>query len=190
MNMAEATIPGRQFTANLSRAAGQTPRRRLANLLRKYHLMKPEPTPKELCSMALQKAVQEAGMMNLDAALELADMALWHETDDIQAIIIKGLIYMEKGEADLAVAEFDKAVEIAKKMSGAASNEMPQLERTLVENYISMRRNTPAGHIPAMAYTPVDQAIVTLCIGAFDQAKKDFGFAVRLSTEKTSGQTR
>jgi|GEM_PF-5143397 len=186
MNMAEATIPGRPFAARIrGNSAGQTSRRRLATLLRKCHLMKPEPTSKELCSMALQKAVIEAGMMNLDAALELADMALGHEKEDIQATVIKGLIYMEKGEANLANAEFENAVEIARRMSKAASNEMPRLDRGLIENYISMRRNNPAGRIPILAYAPIDEGIVSLQIGAFEQAGKDFGFAVRFALADT-----
>jgi tetratricopeptide (TPR) repeat protein len=177
---AEAAIDGRTFAV----PARKAPTRRLVNLLRKWHLMKPEPTSSELCAIALKKAVTEAGLMRLDAALAMADKALIHEQDDIQAIVIKGLIYMEKGNPEMAAAEFKKATETAKRMSKAAKNGMIQMDCSIVNDYISMRRDAPVGGINHIAYIPAGQALVSLSISAFLQAERDFGFAVRFSTKK------
>jgi ribosomal protein L28 len=190
MGTAEATISRRQFAANISRAAGQTPRRRLANLLRKYHLIKPEPTSGELCKIALKKAIEEAGMMNLDAALEMAGKALGHEPNDMQATVIKGMLYMDSGMAGMAETEFRKAVETARKMSSKENHGILQLDYSSVTDYIDMRRESPAGDVQHIAYVPIGEAIVSLSISAFGQAEKDFGFAVRFSTEKQKSKRR
>ncbi len=182
MGTAEAVIDGRQFAANNSK----TPRHHLANLLRKLRIMKPEPTSSELCNLTLQKAISEAGMMNLGAALAIADEALWHEPDNIQAIIIKGMIYMDLGKLNLANDEFIKAVGIARRMTETTKNSMLSLDSAMVDIYISMRLEKPVDGIRHVMYVPIGQGITDLAIGAFERAKKNFEYAVHFSSEKTN----
>jgi hypothetical protein len=151
---------------------------KIATLLRKYHLMKPEPTLDERRGTLIRKAIKCASSMDMEAALKNLGEAIYSCGISPEVILLKGMVYMDKGDLVLAAQAFRASIETLKVIKESGNGTCG----IFVEEYMYMRQNHPAPSVRPICYIPVQQAFTDASIGAFGQTDKNIAYALHYAS--------
>jgi hypothetical protein len=152
--------------------------RRITAFLRKWHILKPEPTLGQRRESLMQKAIKCASSMHMDDALKHLTEAIHSCGISSEALLLKGLVYLDKGELQLAAQAFRASIETLK----AVKEPENMVLGLFVEEYMRMRHAHPAPNVPPISYVPVQNAFRAATIGSFGQADKDIAYTLNYAS--------
>jgi tetratricopeptide (TPR) repeat protein len=150
-----------------------------AAVLRKLHLLKPEPGPEELFARVASLAIKKARSMDMASAIELMKKAISFAPDLPEAHVLKGMMLLDMKDYCAAGAAFNAAVALGERQDTYHSRFS---YCDIISKYISMRYDSPCPHTKSTAYVCAGDALCHINIGYPDNARKDFEYAINLAT--------
>jgi hypothetical protein len=176
MGTAEGTLPSPPFSALRTQPKGK--KFSLTALLRKYHILKPEPTLEQRRDALIKKAIKCASSMHLDDALKHLGEAIYSCGISSEVLLLKGMVYMDKGDMQFAAQAFRASIETLKVIKEDGNATLG----TFIEEYMYMRQNHPAPKVRPVCYIPVQQAFIDASVGAFGQTDKNIAYALHFAS--------